>query len=137
MKAISLWQPWANAMACGAKRIETRSWPTSYVGELAIHAAKKVLDMRGVPFPLGSFPCEPYGAVVAVVLLYECRPTDGLLDVDHLVSKEERAWGDYSPGRFAWFTREVKKLREPLPLRGRQGLWNLTPAEEAAVRALI
>ena len=26
MKAISLWQPWASAIALGAKRIETRSW---------------------------------------------------------------------------------------------------------------
>ena len=26
MKGISLWQPWAWLMACGAKRIETRSW---------------------------------------------------------------------------------------------------------------
>ena len=40
MKAISLWQPWASLIACGAKRIETRSRITNYRGELAIHAAK-------------------------------------------------------------------------------------------------
>uniref|UniRef100_A0A6M3J354 ASCH domain-containing protein n=1 Tax=viral metagenome TaxID=1070528 RepID=A0A6M3J354_9ZZZZ len=32
MKAISLWQPWASAMALGWKKIETRSWGTSYRG---------------------------------------------------------------------------------------------------------
>ena len=40
MKALSLTQPWATLVAMGAKRIETRSWATSYRGPLAIHASK-------------------------------------------------------------------------------------------------
>ena len=40
MKAISLWQPWASAIAIGEKTIETRSWWTPHRGALAIHAAK-------------------------------------------------------------------------------------------------
>ena len=43
MKAISLWNPWAALIRCGAKTIETRSWSTQYRGQLAIHAAKKRL----------------------------------------------------------------------------------------------
>lgn len=45
MKAISLWQPWASLIACGAKPYETRSWspPRELIGQrIAIHAAKKV-----------------------------------------------------------------------------------------------
>lgn len=45
MKAISLWQPWASLIACGAKRYETRSWapPRELIGQsIAIHAAKKI-----------------------------------------------------------------------------------------------
>ena len=45
MRAISLWQPWASLVACGAKPFETRSWapPRDLVGQvIAIHAAKKV-----------------------------------------------------------------------------------------------
>lgn len=45
MKAISLWQPWASLIACGAKPFETRSWapPRELIGQtIAIHAAKKV-----------------------------------------------------------------------------------------------
>lgn len=38
---LSLWQPWASLMAAGAKKIETRHWPTNYRGLVAIHAAKK------------------------------------------------------------------------------------------------
>jgi hypothetical protein len=45
MKAISLWQPWASLIACGAKPYETRSWapPRDLIGQpIAIHAAKKI-----------------------------------------------------------------------------------------------
>lgn len=45
MKAISLWQPWASLIACGAKPFETRHWapPRDLIGQpIAIHAAKKV-----------------------------------------------------------------------------------------------
>jgi len=46
MKAISLWQPWAQAMAVGAKRVETRDWPCVAGGQLfrgwmAICASKR------------------------------------------------------------------------------------------------
>jgi len=45
MKAISLWQPWASLIACGAKPYETRHWapPRDLIGAtIAIHAAKKI-----------------------------------------------------------------------------------------------
>ena len=40
MKAITILQPWASLIACGAKQIETRSWEGKYRGKIAIHAAK-------------------------------------------------------------------------------------------------
>jgi hypothetical protein len=45
MKAISLWQPWASLIACGAKPYETRSFapPALLIGQsIAIHAARKI-----------------------------------------------------------------------------------------------
>lgn len=51
MKAITILEPWASLIACGAKKIETRSWATSYRGKIAIHAAKQIngelMDMAG------------------------------------------------------------------------------------------
>jgi hypothetical protein len=44
IKAVTLWQPWATFVAIGAKRWETRSWPTDHRGLLAIHAAKRFPD---------------------------------------------------------------------------------------------
>ena len=40
MRALTLTQPWAEAVASGLKVWETRSWQTSYRGPIAIHAAK-------------------------------------------------------------------------------------------------
>jgi len=45
LKAITLTQPWASLVMCGAKKIETRSWRTKYQGRVVIHAAK------GMPMP--------------------------------------------------------------------------------------
>jgi len=39
MRAITIHQPYASLIACGAKRLETRSWRTNYRGRIAIHAA--------------------------------------------------------------------------------------------------
>ncbi len=52
MRAISLWQPWASLIACGAKPYETRDWapPRALIGQtIAIHAAKKI-DKGAVEF---------------------------------------------------------------------------------------
>ena len=46
IKALSLWQPWASAIAVGAKRIETRHWKTDYRGPLLIHAAREDRGLR-------------------------------------------------------------------------------------------
>lgn len=85
MKALSLWQPWASLLACGAKRYETRSWATNYRGPMAIHASKKLfdtgtyLDRELHPFAdaLGlpdiySFDTLPRGCVIATADLLEC-----------------------------------------------------------------
>lgn len=45
MKALSIWEPWASLIACGTKRIETRSWSTEYRGPLLICAAQARNDI--------------------------------------------------------------------------------------------
>lgn len=41
LKALTIWQPWASMLGCGAKLYETRGWATKYRGPVAIHAAMK------------------------------------------------------------------------------------------------
>lgn len=145
VKAISLWQPWASLMATGAKRIETRSWATKYRGPLAIHAAKRCVqnelihylgmwDFQGGLAPLVGKPLDltfkswpgvkikhlPFGAVVAVCELVDCVPAEKLTLEQVIIEKH---FGDFTPGRFAWLTENMRPLPEPIPAKGMQGLW--------------
>jgi len=125
VKAISLWQPWASAIALGHKRIETRHWTTNYRGPIAIHAAKRFQrDQRvfaATERTLGRMPARlPFGAIVAIAYLDEIVPTEQLAP-----SPIERMYGDYSPGRYGWVLESIRALAEPIPFIGRQGLFNI------------
>lgn len=133
MKALSLWQPWATLMAAGLKTIETRHWPTRYRGPLAIHAAKRrmsieerelVQDWRNVRFLQWTWPPAdlPYGAIIAVVELVDCISSSKALIG---LPAAEIAFGDYSMGRWAWITRNLRVINPPIPYRGRQGLFEV------------
>jgi activating signal cointegrator 1 len=78
IKAISLHQPWASLIARGYKKYETRSWPTSYRGPIAIHAAKKFLHVPQLLQLLGKKEKSdfPLGAVVAIADLTDCLLMD-------------------------------------------------------------
>lgn len=128
MKAISLWQPWASAIAQGIKTIETRGWPTKYRGPLAIHAARKwTADQKD--FATHEFMCGrlrggrmPLGAIVAVCELVDCKPSG---ELETTVSAVERLWGNFDPGRFGWILANVRPLPAPVPYIGRQGFFNV------------
>ncbi len=142
MKAITLYQPWATLVAIDAKKIETRSWYTKYRGPLAIHAStnKRFAKMTSKDYICGNEPfcsvleeaCKesfglwaiwdfmPFGAVIAICDLEECWKIDsGPL----LISKQEKAFGDYTPGRFMWMLENTNKLDYPILIKGKMGLW--------------
>jgi hypothetical protein len=50
-KALTLTEPYASLVARGVKRIETRSWSTSYRGPIAIHAAAGFAPLRKLGYP--------------------------------------------------------------------------------------
>lgn len=137
MLALTLWQPWASLIAWGEKRYETRSWATGYRGPIAIHAAKKWSDdQEWTAFALGPIRdvCErngahfdagtrghslPLGSVVATAKLSACVPAESLADL----SDDEREFGNFGPGRWAWRLDGVCALPDPIPARGAQGIW--------------
>lgn len=135
MKAISLWQPWATAIALGIKRVETRHWQTAYTGPLAIHAAKRLTagqrEFASVEHTLGRLPEHiPLGAIVATATLMGCRRTE---DVAHQLDYVERLYGNYADGRFAWFLTDIVALPEPIPYKGAQRFFNV-PDDLLAIR---
>lgn len=137
MKGLSMTQPWATLVARRAKRIETRSWGTTYRGLIAIHASKAFpRDCQTLcyedPFyaVLGTGPgLLPRGAIIAVARLVNCVPTERIL-LDPLVPAHavEREFGDYSVGRWAWVIQGVRQLPEPVTCKGALGLWTV-PAD--------
>lgn len=159
MRTITLTQPWATLVAIGAKQIETRSWSTAYRGPLAIHAAKGLGPVGGksgylefctaneyvyaalhnaglVPFEwdADALLALPFGKIVAVCELVECKPTGSIhehFEAWHVegrrklwfLTDQERAMGDYSRGRFAWLLDGISMLAKPVPAKGGLGLW--------------
>lgn len=126
--ALSLTQPWAAMVALLAKGIETRSWQTRYTGPIAIHAAKGLNSIGGLPGlqayctsvnsvfypPLQAagltYDQLPLGAIVAVGRLVMCYPIvrrggqPGYMIPEPFrefvpVSATEAAMGDYSTNK--------------------------------------
>ncbi len=110
MKAITVWQPWAHLIApLGAKLIETRSWATTYRGDLAIHAGNpQTVDRTEVTRLRGLFPDLapglavglPTSAIVGVVTLWDVMEM-----TDEWIAAQvprEVEFGIYAPGRFGW-----------------------------------
>jgi len=140
MNAISLWQPWASAIAAGLKTFETRSWSTSYRGPLAIAAAKRdtreerefwadMTDDDRAAFArmdVLSYADLPRGAIVATCELTACLRTEAA-GVRMLDKSPEYWWGNYEAGRFAWKLENITPLAVPVPCVGRQGFFDWQP----------
>ena len=147
LKALSLTQPWASLVVLGIKKIETRSWRTSYRGVLVIHAAKGfprwARDLCGdYPWSLAltnhglSRPEElPVGALLGAVMVQNCLQTTS--DLQAVLSDEERQLGDYAPDRFAWQLSHALRFPRPIPCKGALGLWEIPPVELGAVEAVV
>ena len=144
MKCLSLWQPGASLIVIGSKRFETRHWSTRYRGPLLIHAAKKwnmdlaltcteqhfrtSLATGGMKEPKDV----PRGCILGVADLVECwechaawlRSSKGA-NTSGMISEQEAAFGNFSPGRFAWQLENISRFPTPIPYIGHQGLFNV------------
>lgn len=79
------------------------------------------------------------GCVIATCELIDCVPISGFISYQAkeirsrdgqrwILSEQERAFGDYTVGRWAWLLRNVQPLADPIPAKGALGLWEWTPA---------
>lgn len=131
--AISLHQPWAFLIAMGFKHYETRSWSTNYRGKLVICSAKKnsreqksIFKYLSSMIDLEAYTWDdlPLGSAVTLCTLTDCiKMTDDFIEEQ---SEIEQLCGDWTPGRYAWKLEDIKPLSKPVPVKGHQGLWNLS-----------
>jgi hypothetical protein len=150
MKALTLYNPWAFLVQKGLKRNETRNWyprrpdgighSTSTrcaTGWFCIHAGLTVdrTAMRRSPIAealawhgitadnWSSSPGSMQQRVIVAVAYLErvYETTDQALTLS--LTQQERAFGDYSPKRYAWELGAVIELPTAVPHDGRQRLW--------------
>lgn len=132
-KVLSLLQPWASLVVMGVKTVETRSWQTAHRGPLLIHASlgkkgKGVTDEPPFSKYITRFDDLPFGAIVGCVELTDVVPVETLFYSDAKLAAltlEEKAFGDYTKGRYAWLLSEAEQFEKPVPVKGSLGLWHL------------
>lgn len=132
MKALTISQPFASLIASGEKWIENRRWPTSYRGELAIHAGKglQYLDKD-------ELKEHPSGCVIAVAKLVACETLNAIMAKANcqterrhwLIPGSSKSWytasnHPHAEGPWCWILEDVRPI-EHVPVRGAQGLWDI------------
>jgi hypothetical protein len=136
MKVISIWQPWASLIVHGFKFFETRTWPaprTAIGQRIGIAATKNITpdqrsafadplmqryyDMTGLP----EFEELPRGYLLGTVVLDSVELiTEEFLDD---ITEEERSFGWFHIDGYAWRLRHPQRLEHPIPIQGKQGLY--------------
>ncbi len=122
-RALSIRQPWAWAILYAGKRVENRTWQTSYRGEIYIHAGlhvdREALEdlqdiIAAVPAPR---PPASRGALIGTAMLVDC------VSVEH-VPTEQLAW---ATGPFCFILEDVRPLPRPVACRGALGFFRVDP----------
>lgn len=146
MKVISIWQPYASLIAHGMKFFETRTWhpPRNLLGERIGIASTKVIrpeqraaysepEFQHFYSQTGLPPLEdlPHGYLVGTAVLDSVE----LINEDFRddITSEELAFGWFEDGRYAWRMRYAMPLPFPVPIRGKQGIFEWGRDDEALV----
>lgn len=113
-KCLTLWPHWAWAVIHGRKRVENRTWTTTYRGRLWIHASSKLMPITpGDLELLHDLPSLDQLATRAII--------GSVLLVDVLPLREVVA-DEFATGPFCWILADPKPIR-PVPCPGQMGLW--------------
>lgn len=123
MKCLTVCQPFASLIMLPddddrAKRVENRTWPTSYRGLMLIHAGKSKEWLDGYQWD------EPLvlGAILGICRLSDCvRKGDS-------VSEERWKWlraHEHYEGPWCWVLTECRAFDRPIPWRGAQGIFDV------------
>lgn len=134
MKALTICQPYAHLIMLPEshpehKRVENRTWPTSYRGIVLIHAGKSkdwlnphpdgVRDCSGIPLADMAF-----GAIVGVAELGWCMTVEQA----RVAVRPELRWlreHKHAEGPFCFVLRNILRFATPIAYRGAQGFFNV------------
>ena len=123
MKALTIKQPWASLITEGYKKYEFRSWKTNYRGKILIHAGLSLeKDMQerfknyNLDYQLGYIIGE---AEIVDCILVDEKFNEELRNIDLIVYGRSNHVENY-----AWKLENIKKYDNPIPCKGKLGLWN-------------
>lgn len=136
IKVLSIKEPHASLLLTPYKKIETRSWATSYKGEIYLHASKampsyakekamwdRVLNLYNTYKRVNSIKFRN-GLIYAKAELVGClKMTPENIAI---LPQMEIDAGYYEPGRYMWVLRNITPLPEPIPAKGHLGIWTYT-----------
>lgn len=132
MKALSIQQPWAEAIVRGWKPVENRSWFTAYRGPLLIHAGVK-WDTAGEQFirdqvghdeetdALLQSARERRGGIIGRAMLTDC------------VIRHDSPWFF---GRYGFALEYPEAFTDIIKCRGHLSLFNVTSDIRAALPSM-
>lgn len=125
MRALTIRQPWADAIIHGSKRVENRTWPApaKHIGTRILIHAGAAYDLMGRFVidrdALDSWP-DTRGAILGLATLADCHfDGDGCTDAC-------ATWGQRQV--FHWQLADVAPLAVPVAAKGALKLW--TPTED-------
>ena len=116
MKVLSIKEPFATLIKEGKKKIETRSWKTSYRGELYIHASSTKIprewkEDKTLMKLLGANSLN-YGKIICKCNLIDCiYMTKEYIEEIKRNNYQEYICGKYKEGRYAWILDDVTPLK--------------------------
>ena len=121
LRAFTIKQPWAWAIAHAGKTIENRDWRTYQRGTIAIHAGAAWHWDRQLPRGIAQ-PDDSeihFSAIIAIADLVDC--------VDHARSK-------WFGGPFGFVLDNIRPLKKPVPCKGALSFWHVPSAQVNAIR---
>ena len=129
MKVLSLTEPCATLIKEKKKMIETRSWKTSYRGELYIHASatkipKEWREDKEFMALVEDIPLN-YGYIICKCNLVDCiEMTNEYVEKIKKENYQEYICGKYQEGRYAWILEDIEIIDYPIKVKGHLGIWN-------------
>jgi hypothetical protein len=144
MKAISIHQPFVSMivdphdrlpLGILRKRIENRKWiRKSLLGEtLLLHATLDRRCIEKTAWPLHLVKDMPFGAIVGLAKVEAFVKVEGRTVIEVQSSSivsgtPDLSWvvgNQHAEGPWCWILKSVRRFREPIPQKGRQGIFEV------------
>ncbi len=129
MKVLSLTEPCATLIKEKKKMVETRSWKTSYRGELYIHASSTKIPKEWKEntefMELVKDNSLNFGNIICKCNLVDCiYMTKEYVENMKRNNYKEYICGKYEEGRYAWILEDIQALEIPIKAKGHLSIWN-------------